>query len=303
MSKKKVILSPLSDLYRTAFDSCAAMWPVFFIRVIFLFLNFTFFFLGLAICCWPFLQMLISHRDDFSSNNYKNLINDINWTSYFGDLKMLLVVGLFAALYITCVIFFLAFFDAAIYSLMNRHQKNGLSFSWKAFFDGGIKKMIPLVGLQCTWILMFLGSVFAFCFIAVLGVFTAKLLPWWISVLLALPAGLAVVIAFVVLVTAGTLSAAYVIDDYGILDSIKEGFVKAVQNRGRAIWACLLVIFIYLIFFSAFSVVFDVFSKFPLIGILFALFKILVTSVLAIGFNIYMTSLSVALQLEPDTSR
>ena len=303
MPKKTAALAPLSDLYRTAFDSCVALWPILFIRVVFLFLNFAFLGLGLFICCWPFLQMIMSHWSDISTGNVKNVMSEINWMSYFGDFKVLIMVGLFVAFYVTCLCFFLAFFDAAVYTEMNQNQKKGSAFSWKSFFDGGIKKMIPMVGLQCAWLLVFLGAILTFCFIAVLGVFIGKLLPWWISILLALPAGLIFALMMVVFITAGTLSAAYLVDGFGIWDSVKEGFVKAIQNKGRAIWACLLIIFIYLIFFSAFSVVFEVFSKFPLIGVFFALFKFVVTSLLAIGFNIYMTSLSVALQLEPKESR
>jgi hypothetical protein len=303
MPKKQVALASLSDLYRAAFDSCAALWPIFILRIVFLFFNLTLFILGLVICCWPFLQELLSHWDEFNRNNFKNVMSEINWSGYFGDFKMLILVALFGAFYITFIFFFLAFFDAAIYSQLNQHQKNGSVFSWKSFFDGGIQKMIPMVGLQCAWLLVILGVICAFGFVSVLGVFIAKLLPWWIGLLLALPAGLGMVLALMVFMTAGALSAPYLVDGHGIVDSIKKGFDKALQNKGRAIGANLLLTLIYFVFFTAFTIVFAVLSMMPFIGILFVIFKFLVTSVLAIGYQIYLASLNVTLQLEPEESR
>ena len=298
MPKKPAVLTPLSELYRKAFDSCAALWPIFILRVIFLFLNLSLFILGLVICCWPLLQELMGHWDEFNQNNLKSVMSEINWTNYFGDFKMLILIALFAAFYITFVCFFLAFFDAAVYSQMNRFQKNREVFSWKSFFQCGIKKMIPMVGLQCAWLLVALGVLFVLCLLGVLGVFIAKLLTWWVALLLAFPTGLIAVLAAMVLFTALTLSAAYLVDGHGIGDSIKKGISLAVQNKGRAMGAVLLLSLIYVIFFLAFTGVFTVLSMVPVIGILFGIIKFLVTSLLAIGINIYMSSLSVTLQLE-----
>jgi hypothetical protein len=44
MPKKPVLLAPLSELYQTAFNSCAAVWPILVIRVVYLFLCLMFFF-------------------------------------------------------------------------------------------------------------------------------------------------------------------------------------------------------------------------------------------------------------------
>jgi len=303
MPKKPAVLASLSELYQTAFNSCAALWPIFILRIVFLFLNLSLFVLGLAICCWPFFRELLGHWNEFDQNNFKSVMSEINWSSYFGDFKMLILIALFVAFYITFVCFFLAFFDAAVYSQMNRHQKTGEAFSWRLFFLGGIKKMIPMVGLQCAWFMVFLGVVFILCFVGVCGVFIAKLLPWWIGLFLAFPTGLIGVFIMMVLFTALTLSAAYLVDDHGIVDSIKEGIRLVVQNKGRAMGAVLLLGLIYMIFFCAFTVVFTVLAMVPVIGILFGIIKFFVTSLLAIGINIYMSSLSVALQLEAKDSR
>jgi hypothetical protein len=303
MPKKTEVLASLPVVYRKAFDACVALWPIFFLRVGFLFLNLVFIVLVLAVCCWPFLQLILGHWSDFSTGNVKNLMDEVNWMSYFSDFKVLIPAALTAAFYLAFVSFFLAFFAAAVYSQMNRHQKDGSPFSWKSFFDGGIQKMIPMVGLQCAWLLVVLGGFVILCFLGVLGVFIAKLMSWWIIVLLALPAGLAGVFILMVFVTAAMLSGAYLVDGHGIWDSVKESVSKALQHKGRAMGAMLLLSLIYMIFLIAFTVVFSVLAMIPVIGILFGIFKFLVTSVMAIGFNIYMTSLGVAFQLEPKEPR
>ncbi len=302
MPKKTVVLAPLSDLYRTAFDCCAALWPVFILRVAFLFLNFMFLFVGLALCCWPFLQLILGHWDDLQGGNAKSFINDINWASYFGDFKILIFVGLFAAFYLTFVCFFLAFFDAAVYCQMNENQKKGTEFSWTSFFEGGVKKMIPMVGLQCAWLLLVLGGIFGVCLLTLLGVFIGKVIGLF-ALLLAISAGLGMIVIMAIMWTAASLSGAYLVDGNGIWESVQLSIEKAMEHKGRAIGAVMLLGLIYFVFFISFTVVFAVLVKIPLIGILFAVLKVLVTSILAIGFNIYMTSLNVALQLEPKVSR
>ncbi|HTA76919.1 MAG TPA: hypothetical protein VK791_07170 [bacterium] len=302
MPKKITELTPISDLYRTAFDCCSALWPIFILRIAFLFLNLMFLFLGLTFCCWPFLQLIFGHWDDLQNGNVKSFMSDINWSSYFGDFKILIFVGLFAAFYLTFVCFFLAFFDAAVYCQMNENQKNGTDFSWGLFFEGGVKKMIPMVGLQCTWFLLFLGGVFGVCLLGGLGVLISKVIGWF-ALLLAVPAGLGLIVLMVIVGTATSLSGAYLVDGNGIWESVQLSIEKAVDHKGRAIVAVLLLGLIYFVFFISFTVVFAVLVKIPLIGILFAVLKFLVTSILAIGFNIYMTSLNVTLQLEPKVSR
>jgi hypothetical protein len=303
MPKKTAALVPLSDLYRRAFNSCVAVWPILIIRVVYLFLCLIFLLSGAFICFMPFLKNIFDHLRDLNEGNFQNLISEIDWTSYFGDFHNLITAALLTAIGITLGGFFWAFFGAAVYSELNRNQKTGQAFSLKSFFEGGIRKMIPMVGLQFAWFFIFLGVIFVFGFAGVLGVFIAKATSWWIVILLAIPMGLIFALALALLVTGAILSAAYLVDGYGIRDSVKEGVLKAVQHKGRAMWASLLIILVYMIFFTSFSAVFDVLSKFPIVGIIFAIFEFLVTSILAIGYDVFMSSLSVALQLEPKASR
>jgi hypothetical protein len=251
----------------------------------------------------PLFKNVYDHWDDLGEGNVKSFMGEIDWMSYFGDFHNLIMAALLTAIGITLGGFFWAFFDAAVYSELNRNQKTGQIFSLKSFFERGIQKMIPMVGLKFAWLLIALVVVFILCFVGVLGVFIVKWLPWWIGLLLAFPAGLIGVLILMVLLTALILSAAFLVDGHGIWDSIKAGIDRAVQHKGRAMWAVLLLGLIYMIFLLAFTGVFTVLAMIPLIGILFGVVKFLVTSVLAVGINIYMSSLSVAIQLEPKEVR
>jgi hypothetical protein len=303
MPKKPAVLAPLSELYQKAFDSCVALWPILIIRIIYLFLNLVLLLSGVFICFLPLLKNIFDRMNNLYDSNIKSLISEIDWTSYFGDFHNIIMAALLTAIGITLGGFFWVFFNAAVYSELNRNQKLGRFFSFKSFVEGGIKKMIPMVGLQCTWLLVALGVLFALCLLGVLGVFIAKWLPWWVVLLLAFPTGLLSIFILMVILTALSLSAAYLVDGHGIGDSIKAGVERAIQNKGRAMWAMILMGLIYMIFFLAFTGVFTVLAMIPVIGILFGIIKFLVTSLLAIGINIYMSSLSVALQLEPKESR
>jgi hypothetical protein len=303
MPKKPAVLAPLSELYQTALNSCFAVWPILLIRVVYLFLCLMFVLGGTLICFMPLFRNVFDRWNDLGEGNLKSWMSEIDWMSYFGDFHNLLMAALLTAIGITLGGFFWAFFDAAVYSEIHRNQKTGKVFSLRSFFEGGIQKMIPMVGLKCAWILVALGMVFVLSFIGVLGAFIGKFLPWWIDLLLALPAGLIMVFISVVILTALSLSAAFLVDGHGIWDSIKAGIDRAVQHKGRAMWAVLLLGLAYMIFFLAFTGVFTVLAMIPLIGILFGIFKFFVTSILAIGINIYMSSLSVAIQLEPKEVR
>jgi hypothetical protein len=299
MPKKPVVLASLSELYRTAFDSCVVLWPVFILRIVFLFLNLAFLALCLTIGFMPVIQFFMEHFADINGGNFKNIFSQMDILSWFGYSQALII-----AFYITCAVFFLAFFDGAVYNQMNRQQKEGANFYFGNFFMDGLKKTMPMMGLIFIWLfggfLVFFAAIFTAAF---LGMLVGKLLPWWIDVFLALPVGLAGLLMALTFLTAASLSAAYLVDGRGIWGSIKEAFEKAIKHKCRAVLAMLLLWLIYLVFFIAFTVVFTVLAYIPVVGILFVMIKFLVTSVLAIGFNIYMTSLSVALQLEPKESR
>ncbi len=303
MPKKPAVLAPLSELYQTALNSCFAVWPILLIRMVYLFLCLMFVLGGTLICFMPLLKNLFDHWNDLGEGNLKSWMSEIDWMGYFGDFHNLIMAALLTAIGITLGGFFWAFFDAAVYSEIHRNQKTGKAFSLKSFLEGGIQKMIPMVGLKCAWVLVGLGMVFVLCFAGVLGVFIAKFLPWWIGLMLAFPAGLIMVFISVVILTALSLSAAFLVDGHGIWDSIKAGIDRAVQHKGRAMGAVLLLGLVYMIFFLAFTGVFTVLAMIPLIGILFGIVKFFVTSLLAIGINIYMSSLSVAIQLEPKEVR
>src|ERR1700677_3839322 len=153
MPKKPVLLAPLSELYQTAFNSCVAVWPILVIRLVYLFLCLMFFLSGVLICFMPLFKNVYDHWNDLGEGNVKSFMNEIDWMSYFGDFHNLIMAALLNAIGITLGGFFWAFFYGAVYSELNRNQKTGQIFSLKSFFERGIQKMIPMVGLKFAWLL------------------------------------------------------------------------------------------------------------------------------------------------------
>ena len=217
--------------------------------------------------------------------------------TYFSNWNSLALMALVAALYITLVSFFLAFFDGALYSQMNRHQKNGETFSLKRFFEDGIRYTLPMMGLQWAWLLVFFGLLIGASMLGVLVVFFFKAL-WFLGILLAIPLGLLLFVFLMMLLTAAMLAGAFLVDGHGVWDSVGESLTLVWKKKGRTLGAILLISFGAFVFYISFNVVFTGLSFIPLIGFLFSLVKVVVDSILSIGFSIYIASLSVALQQE-----
>jgi hypothetical protein len=298
MSKKAVGLPALADVYHNAMDTSLALWPVFFIRIGFLLLNFLMIGLFLFIGFWPILHSLYEHFDDLTSGQFGTVFEDMHLMSYFTDWHVLIVTAFLVAFYITFISFFFAFFDGALYSQMNRYRKEGETFQVVQFFSEGFKFTLPMMGLQAAWVSLFLGVLAGLTAMAVSSIFLFKFLIV-LGFLMAFPMAILGIFAVIFWFTAAMISGAYLVDGYSVWDSVRESIRKVWAHRARAMWATLLITLVYIVFYMAFNVVFEVFGMIPLIGLLFLMFKAVVNTVLTIGFNIYMTALAVILQLEP----
>ncbi len=303
MARKTAAPAELSDLYHRAWDACAALWPLFLIRIGFLFVNFFLIVLCLFIGFWPLVQALIGHADELTSGNARSFFQNFDWMSYFTDWGSLGMMALVVAFYITAVSFFMALFDGALYSQMNRFQKDGENFSLKVFFSEGLRYTLPMMGLQVAWILVFFGFLLGVLLVFGLGALVFNFLPWWIGGTLAVPAGVVGLLFFLGFAVAGLLAGAYLVDGHGIWASVGESIAQVWRDKGRTLWTVLLIILVACVFYIAFNVVFTGLSFIPLLGILFTLVKAAVNSILTIGFSLYAASLAVTLQLEAKAAR
>lgn len=303
MAQKNAAPVELSELYHRAWDACTELWPLFLIRIGFLFVNFFLIALCLFIGFWPLVQALMAHAGELSGGNARAFFQSFDWMSYFTDWGSLGLMALVVALYVTAVSFFLAFFDGALYSQMNRFQKNGEGFSIKIFFADGLRYTLPMMGLQVAWILVFLVLLLGIFLTGMLGALIFNFLPWWIGTLLAVPAGVVGFLVFMGLMTAGLLAGAYLVDGHGIWESVGGSIGQVWRDKGHTLWAILLIIAVTCVFYVAFNVVFTGLSFIPFFGFLFILVKVAVNSVLTIGFSIYAASLAVTLQLEAKAAR
>ncbi len=177
MASKSAVPVELSDLYREAWESSTALWPLFIIRVLFLILNLFMIGLGLFIGFWPLIKALFGHWGEVSGGNAKQFIQSFDWMSYFTDWTSLGLMALVVALYITFACFFMAFFDGALYSQMNRYQKDGERFSLKQFFSDGVRYTFPMIGLISAWFLVVIGLMIAMVIVGVLCGLLFNFLP------------------------------------------------------------------------------------------------------------------------------
>src|SRR6185503_6519066 len=86
----------LSETYRTAWESSVALWPLFILRFIYLFLNIAAFIICLCIGFWPLIQGLWSGFTESGMESFEGFAKSFNWASYFTDFHWIVIaVGLF----------------------------------------------------------------------------------------------------------------------------------------------------------------------------------------------------------------
>src|ERR1041384_3056761 len=113
--KKETASKSLSDLYREAWASCAALWPLFIARGILNLLYVGAILLCLLVTFAPFLKYLFENLGDLEGSDYKRLIDNFDFKPYIQDMNWWVVVGGVFFLYFTWLSLFEAFFDGASY--------------------------------------------------------------------------------------------------------------------------------------------------------------------------------------------
>src|ERR1051325_932716 len=102
--KKQKSTPPLSDVYRTAWESCVALWPLFIVRLVFLILNIGALILCLFLACWPFIRGMINSYRSSGASTIDKFIQNLNLaelTQYFPDVQTILMAIGLGLLYIT----------------------------------------------------------------------------------------------------------------------------------------------------------------------------------------------------------
>lgn len=302
MAKAKS-LPTLSDAYRKAWEACWAMWPLFFVRLVYLILNFGALLFCLFLTCWPLVMGLTkAWKDTGGGRDFQQYVQGMDWSNFFPDLHYILMAAMLGMLYIIWWVLLAAIFDGAVYSRMRQYQKEGDPYSLIDFFRDGIRFMLPMIGLVVCWFLIFLAIFVGIMILTVLFGVIGHLLsiPAWVGLLLLFPGFVIFVLVLMGLAGWATLGGAYLVKGKGVFYALKASFDKTKQNYGRVIWAFLLLGIIYVVFSVAFQSVMDVFDKMPWIGFLFLLTKFGVSIFLSIMIWIYMPALAVAFSLEDD---
>jgi hypothetical protein len=250
---------------------------------------------------WPLVQDLVAGFES-SPDNFANFVQSYNWTAFFSDLHWVgIAVGLFL-LYMTWWSLLAALFDGAVYSQVSEHQKKESGFSFEGFFKAGFRYMLPMLGMQCCWLLIFLGAFLLGTIAAVVigALFNLLGMPTWVIVLLCIPMGFAAILLLIYLGVSIAMTGAYLVDGKGVFDSIKSALLKTKENTGRVLWAFLLTFLIYAVISMASQGILDAFSHVPAIGFLFSLINLLVSLTLSMAFSVFGPALAVTLQLEEE---
>ncbi len=292
-------IPPLSDVYRKAWESCQALWPLFILRFVFVILNFGAILLCLFLVCWPFIKPLIDGFEQSGANFipnstllFENYAQDLGWLAMAVGLILLFITwwGLLAAL-----------FDGAVYSQMREHQENGRLFSLGDFFKDGARYLMPMIGLQVLWSLLFFGVMMIGFLGGILAALLLKILSMlWLGILLGIPLFFLAVVVMIGLAGWGILAGAYLMDRKGVMHAMRQGYQKCLEGHGRAIWGILLLWVIYFVFSIAFQVVMSIFGLIPLIGLLFIIAQWAGSLFLSVAIWVYMPALAVAFSLEKE---
>lgn len=294
---------PLSEVYRTAWESCVALWPLFIVRLVFLVLNIGALVLCLFLACWPFIRGLMTSYRNSGESTVEKFIQNLNpadLAQYFPDIQTILMAIGLGLLYITWWSFLAALFDGAVYSRLRDNQLNQSLFSLPEFFKDGLKYMMPMLGLQVAWFAIFMGVLFILFMVGLIAVVLLNVMnisPLFIF-LPGIPAGFAALVLLVAIGGYGVVSGAYLVEDKGVLSALKRSFEKCVAGHGRVIWGILLVWVIYFVFSIAFQGVMTLFGAIPIIGLLFTAVEFIINIALSIAIWVYMPALAVVFSLE-----
>ncbi len=295
----------LSDVYRTAWESCVALWPVFFVRLVFVILNIGAFVLCLFLACWPLIQGLINSYRNSSSSTFQKFIQSFkpaDFSQFMPDAQgILLAIGL-GILFVIWWLILGAWFNGGLLARFSDYQKNGTPFSLVEFIKDGLRFLLPMIGLLILWFVIYIVSCVAGCLLFVMASILLKALsiPWWVGLCMAVPGGVVGLVLFMGLVVFGVLATAYLVDGKGIFKALGRAGQKCFEDYGRVVWAFLLFWAFYFIFAIAFKVVATIFSSLPYVGFLFSIADFLFSIFLSVAISVYMSALAVTFSLEKE---
>ena len=293
----------LSEIYRRAWESCVALWPLFIVRFVFVVVNFGAIFLCLFLVCWPFIQTLWKVFKDSEGRNYADVIKGMDFTSFVPDVHWILMAVGMALLFIIWWVLLGALFDSGMYARLRGYQENEEPFSIRNYFLNGIQYMFPMIGLWIVWLVIFMAVLLAgFLLVLFLVIlFKALSIPWWFGIILGIPGGFASVVVMIGLGAYASVAGAYLMEGKGVVSALGSSFRKCWEDYGRVVWGILLVWVIYIVFSIAFQTVMEILGHIPLLGVFFILIEFLANLVLSIAIWVFMPALAVAFSLEKES--
>ena len=300
--KKADVTSPLFDVYSWVGNSCLALWPLFFVKFLFLILQYATLFICLGLLFGPFITRNgpriaegLEHPKDF---DWTPMLSD--WVATLTDPGWIGICIAVVLLYITWWCLLSGLEDGGVFGTFQGYFRDGTRFTWRAFFENAFRFVFPMVWLQFYLSLWFLGAAFAWALVALVAVGLLALTGFNLAVGIATAVVLGVpFVIFWILFCLGFVVFAYLCKAFLIQgESPVKAMVKAYSKFKADGWRVgigLSVAFItYIAVCLGLKMVFGLLSLVPLVGLLFSLLDMLTGCALAIFIMVYLSGLSVA---------
>lgn len=317
MAQEK-IYPPQSDCFAQAWKTCFTLWPLFFVQLAFLVLEYAVLWFLLILLVGPFLE-----------NNWDSIAEGIkdpqvfDWSSllgaasaYFDVHWFLLALGAMF-LYVFWWSFLSALASGGVYRAYWENLEKGEKFSFTVFFKNSARYLFPMLFYQA--ILVVLSIVLAIAFTAVFAVgagLTALLFSH--SALAGIVWVLALVPVCIAVVLLGFAFGAYVFlwkAEITREKNAEAGFPQALKTAWDSLWEAgrrfrenrwrigigLTVAFlVYMVVNFGLRFFLGILGSFPVIGLLFTFLDLLAATTLLVLFLSYLPALSVAYLLEKE---
>ncbi len=227
----------LSEIYRRAWESCLALWPLFIVRFVFVVVNFGAIFLCLFLVCWPFIQTLWKVFKDSEGGNFANVLKEADFSSFTPDAHWIFYGG------------------GHVPSFHHLVEPLGSPLRWRGLrpasgptgkreyffisrvFQGRPKVYGPHDRPSDVLFLILMGLLLAGGLFTVLIVvfFKALSISPWFGLLLAVPGGFASFALLLWLAGFAVMGGAYLMEDEGVLSALQKAFHKCLEGYARVV--------------------------------------------------------------------
>jgi hypothetical protein len=302
---KEQAYPPFMEVYQGVWNACLSLWPLFLVLLGLGFLQYVPLFFCLLILFGPLLAKFgVQFLQDPHSIDMNQLASD--WVERFTDPLWITILLFLLLLYLTWWFLVSAFSDGGIFKTFGRHFQSKEAFSPMSFYKDGIQYLVPMIWLQFYISLYGLAGLIIFGILAgiIVGVMSMFGFGTVVIVIGSLFLGVSLVLLwllFSLLLAVWTLTAkACLVQGVETKEALRMGWKKCWENNRRIFKGITLIILVYVGVSFIIRVILGIFSLIPLLGILFSMTRILISTAMALLLGLFLAALSVVLAGEKE---